>query len=153
MVQVKSQESVDDLIRYCKTNFGRLKSLHFHHNEENPTFNNFFIVEFESPEVVNEIVTNHAKHRWDTSDNFPVYSPILWLSNGSNNDNHRFKYNEASNDVPVFLPPEEKALHCNKALKDLLDEHHSVSCEKCNYLQKFNFFLAFLHNFKIGQLV
>jgi hypothetical protein len=64
LVQVKSQESADDLMDYCSSNFGPIKSLHFHHNEQNEAFGSFFIVEFDEKDSVTEVVRSHAQHRF-----------------------------------------------------------------------------------------
>ena len=146
LVQVKSQESVDDLVQYCQTNFGNPKSLHFHHNEMNENFKSFFLVEFDNEDVVKEILTKHAKHRWDIKDQFPVCSPILWLSNSSDDLPNREK---SSHDIPIFLPQDNKAINCNTALEELLDGYETVNefipYFKICYLKKsISLFLSFL---------
>ena len=75
-----SDQSANDLLVYCGKHFGNPKSLHYHTNVNSEAFNNFFIVEFESSDIVDEIIVNHARHRDDSSDHFPVCSPFLWLS-------------------------------------------------------------------------
>ena len=80
LVQVKSEHSANDLLAYCGKKFGRPKSLHYHTNDNSEEFSNFFIVEFEDTDVVEEIIVNHARHRDDSKDHFPVCSPFLWLS-------------------------------------------------------------------------
>ena len=124
LVQVKSQESVDDLVQYCQTNFGNPKSLHFHHNENNENFKSFFLVEFDNEDVVTEILTKHAKHRWDIKDQFPVCSPILWLSNSDDSSSDHVK---SSHDIPIFLPQDSKAIYCNTALEELLERYETVN--------------------------
>lgn len=75
-----SDQSANDLLVYCGKHFGNPKGLHYHTNVNSEAFNNFFIVEFESSDIVDEIIVNHARHRDDSSDHFPVCSPFLWLS-------------------------------------------------------------------------
>ena len=75
-----SDQSANDLLVYCGKHFGNPKSLHYHTNVNSEAFNNFFIVEFETSDIVDEIIVNHARHRDDSSDHFPVCSPFLWLS-------------------------------------------------------------------------
>ena len=75
-----SEQSANDLLVYCGKHFGNPKSLHYHTNANSEAFSNFFIVEFENSEIVNEIIMNHARHRDDSTDHFPVCSPFLWLS-------------------------------------------------------------------------
>ena len=80
LVQVKSQDTANDLIAYCGKQFGTPKSLHYHTNVNSEVFKNFFIVEFETSDIVDEIIMNHARHKSDSNDHFPVCSPFLWLS-------------------------------------------------------------------------
>lgn len=129
MVQVKSRESSEDLIHYCQSNFGPLKGLHFFHNPENEAFDSFFIVELESKDSVHEILCNHARHRSDTRDNFPVFSPFLWLSNGNNQSKMPLSYyltNKSVRDVPVFLPSDGQAIADEETLKAHLTKSHTV---------------------------
>ena len=121
MIQVKSKDSVDDLVQYCASNFGGLKKLYFHHNENNEAFANFFICEFDDEETVNEIVTNHAKHRGDTVDHFPVYSPILWLCNGNAGQRRA-----SVPDIPIILPPDDTTIKDKNTLIDFLKTFETV---------------------------
>ena len=121
MIQVKSKDSVDDLVQYCASNFGGLKKLYFHHNENNEAFANFFICEFDDVETVNEIVTNHAKHRGDTVDHFPVYSPILWLCNGNAGQRRA-----SVPDIPIILPPDDTTIKDKNTLIDFLKTFATV---------------------------
>ena len=121
LVQVKSRDCVDDLTNYCQSQFGHLKSLQFHENASNPGFENFYIVEFENEDIVKEIVTNHATHRWDKIANFPIFSNFLWMTpNGENNANFK------PHNVPVYLPPDVKVMKDKKELVNLLSKSHTV---------------------------
>lgn len=106
LVQVKSQESADDLVNYCSTNFGRVKALHFHQNKNNVAFENFFLVEFDKTSSVSEAVLKHCHHSGSskTSGNIPVYSPFLWFTGkleGSTLNTHPVCT------TPIFLPPKQ----------------------------------------------
>ena len=57
LIQVKSQECSEELMKYCQRNFGNLKHMYFHHNENNPAFANFYLLEFENEETIKEIGT------------------------------------------------------------------------------------------------
>lgn len=123
LVQVKSEESADDLLSYCCTNFGKPKSLYYHKNTNNPGFESFFVVEFDSPDITNEIVQNFAKHRTDAKGYFPVCSPFLWLSQG---DSLSRKVSTKRLNVPLYLPKDAAHLHDNRELANLLQTKSTV---------------------------
>ena len=81
-------------------------------------------MEFDNEDVVTEILTKHAKHRWDIKDQFPVCSPILWLSNSDDSSSDHVK---SSHDIPIFLPQDNKAIYCNTALEELLEGYETVN--------------------------
>ena len=147
MVQVKSKDSVDDLVQYCVSNFGGLKKLYFHHNENNEAFANFFICEFDNEETVNEIVTNHAKHRVDTVDHFPVYSPILWLCNGNAGQKRSSNPN-----IPIILPPDDKNLKDKNALTDFLKTFDTVSANSHIILLIIEIFIFYIVHSLMNKL-
>ena len=67
---------------------------------------------------------NHARHKSDSNDHFPVCSPFLWLSQeqGAVKANRLVK----NMNVPLILPEDDKPLSCNKALIQLLNTKQSV---------------------------
>ena len=124
-MQVKSQKSTDDLLKYFTSNFGAPKSLHFHQNPGNADFSSFFLVELESEELKNEVILNHAKHRSDKNDFFPVYSPFLWLSNSAS-ENLPLKSVKNLPEIPVYIPNDDSPLYCNEALANLVSKHDNI---------------------------
>lgn len=128
LVQVKSKDSADDLLKYFVSNFGTPKSLHFHHNHGNENFSSFYIVELASEQVKDEVILNHAKHRSNKSDFFPVYSQFLWLSNPTSDA--PIPIREIMKNVPhvpVVLPTSVAPLYDNDALVEVVSKHSSVS--------------------------
>ena len=70
---------------------------------------------------------NHARNRTETS--FQVYSPTLWFSNGELYSKDKIiqeKDSNSNNDIPVFIPSDEKLLFNYEVLKELLEKPHSV---------------------------
>ena len=120
LIQVQSKESVEDLIRYCKSNFGEPKALHFHHNVGVSQFENFYLVEFESEEIVQHIISQEARHRPES--HFPICSPFLWLSKGKS-----FRQSISSSNVPLYYPPDLSPLYSDDCLGDVIKLKSSVS--------------------------
>ena len=128
LVQVKSKDSADDLLKYFVSNFGAPKSLHFHHNHGNENFSSFYIVELESEQVKDEVILNHAKHRSNKNDFFPVYSQFLWLSNPTSDAPLPIRtIMKDVPQIPVILPTSVAPLYNNDALVEVLSKHSSVS--------------------------
>ena len=81
MVQVKSQESAQDLLSYCTSKFGDVRSMHFHRNLDSHIFSDFFLVELESAESLRAALEKCSTYRSDAgSQPIPVSSPFLWFS-------------------------------------------------------------------------
>ncbi len=113
LVQVKSADSADDLISYCHRNFAKPKSLQFHSNSSEDSTENFFLVEFDSKDILDEVLQAHARHREDLQTFFPVISPFVWFAKDSSSKRSSDSSARLAQNlhVPIYLAKDDKPVH------------------------------------------
>jgi len=117
LVQVKSEDSGQDLLNYCSHRFGHVKAMHYHRNVTNKDFPSFYMVEFSSPD--SRLLAMQGSTHSLSNDINPVCSPLMWFG-GQNTRNL------PQSQSPIFVPTAAQLDKSEASLENELMQHDSM---------------------------